>query len=207
MEHKNTILTILLVMLISLAIFAVIKLNKTPSSDKRNSNIYNEENESKIKIEEKKEELPRCIASFTTNITYPNEERTHNITTGCKYLNSVVIKSGETFSFNDTLGPFNEAQGYTESTGFDSDGKIIKIVGGGICQVSSTLYNAALMAKLEIVERNEHSAPVDYVAQGKDATICYPYVDLKFKNTLDSDITIKSNCDGEKVTVEFEINK
>ncbi len=207
MEHKNTILTILLVMLISLAIFAVIKLNKTHSSDKQNSNIYNVENESKIKIEEKKEELPRCIASFTTNITYPNEERTHNITTGCKYLNSVVIKAGETFSFNNTLGPFNEAQGYTESTGFDSDGKIIKIVGGGICQVSSTLYNAALMAKLEIVERNEHSAPVDYVAQGKDATICYPYVDLKFKNTLDSDITIKSNCDGEKVTVEFEINK
>lgn len=204
MEHKNTVLTILLVILISLAIFAVIKLNNKTSNNKDIINTYNEDNQNKVKVEETEEEFPKCIASFTTNITYPDESRTHNITTCCKYLNSVVIKSGETFSFNETLGPFNEEQGYTESTGFDSNGKIIKIIGGGICQVSSTLYNTALMANLVIVERNEHSAPVDYVAQGKDATICYPYVDLKFKNNLSSDITVKAVCDGKQVTVELE---
>lgn len=207
MEHKNTILTILLVILIGLAIFAIVRLNKTSANNNKTDQIYEEEAENKVNVKTKQENEPKCIASFTTNITYPDEARTHNITTGCKYLNSIVIKSGDTFSFNESLGPFNEDQGYTQSTGFDSDGKIIKIVGGGICQVSSTLYNTALMANLEIIERNEHSAPVDYVAQGKDATICYPYIDLKFKNTLDEDITIKANCDGKQVTVEFETKK
>lgn len=207
MEQKNAILTILLILLIGLAVFAVIKFN---NNSNENTEIYSEKN-NKIKVNDttpKKQSREtkiesKCIASFTTNITYPDDKRTHNVTTCCNYLNNTIIKSNEIFSFNDTLGPFNEEQGYTESTGFDSEGKIIKIIGGGICQVSSTLYNVALNSKFEIIERNEHSAPVDYVAQGKDATICYPYVDLKFKNTSNTDIKIKSNCDGKQVTIEF----
>lgn len=204
MERKNTILTILLVLLIGLAVFAVIKLSDNSIKDGKNNLVYEEKN-NKIDTNTnvKKPETDKCIASFTTKITYADSNRTHNITTCTNWLNGIVIKSGEVFSFNDTLGPFSEEQGYTESTGFDSDGKVIKMTGGGICQVSSTLYNTALNSKLEIIERNEHSAPVDYVAQGKDATICYPYVDLKFKNTTDSDITIKSICDGKTVTVEL----
>lgn len=212
MEQKNTVLTILLILLIALAVFAVIWFNKNNANKNEygsnsKNNIYEEiNNKSKTNENSGKDNTTKkdtCIANFTTNITYPDKKRTHNITTCCNYLNGKVIQSGKTFSFNDTLGPFNEDQGYTESTGFDADGKIIKIIGGGICQVSSTLYNVALNAKLEVIERNEHSAPVDYVAQGKDATICYPYVDLKFKNTTSSDITIKANCNGKQVTVEF----
>lgn len=208
MERKNNILTILLVLLIALAVFAVIKLKNGNTDDSKNNLIYEEKN-SKIdtntntNIATKKAKTDECIASFTTTLTYPDDKRTHNITTCCNWLNGTVIAAGEVFSFNDTLGPFSEEQGYTDSTGFDSDGKIIKIIGGGICQVSSTLYNTALISELEIIERNEHSAPVDYVPQGKDATICYPYVDLKFKNTTNSDITVKAICDGKTVTVEL----
>ncbi len=204
MEQKNTILTILLVLLISLGVFAIIKFNKNTNGKGKNI-IYDELNNqietNNLQKEEKIENV--CIASFTTNITYPDDKRTHNIITCCNYLNNSIIKVGQIFSFNDKLGPFSEEQGYTESTGFDAEGKIIQIVGGGICQVSSTLYNVALISKLEIIERNEHSAPVDYVAQGKDATICYPYVDLKFRNTSNSDITVKAICDGKQVTIEF----
>ena len=200
MKQRNTILTLLLILLIGLAVFAVIWFNKNDLEKVEN----NSNKVAEIYIESTanvKKDV--CIASFTTKITYPDEKRTHNVTTCCNYLNNTILESKKIFSFNDTLGPFNEEQGYVESTGFDSDGKIIKIIGGGICQVSSTLYNVALNSNLEIVERNEHSAPVDYVAQGKDATICYPYVDLKFKNNTNSDITIKANCDGNQVTIEF----
>lgn len=204
MEQKNTVLTILLILLISLAVFAVIWSNKTSfQKGKKLSNNTNKVYEEINNKADRNSAKDTCVASFATCITYPDEKRTHNVIICCNYLNNTIINADQTFSFNETLGPFSEEQGYTESTGFDSEGKIIKIIGGGICQVSSTLYNVALNAEFDIVERNEHSAPVDYVAQGKDATICYPYVDLKFKNTTTSDITIKANCDGKTVTVEF----
>lgn len=203
MKKSNTFLTIALILLIVIAIICTLVFNKPNKPLEPNITKPYEEANNKIKYvapEVKEEKI--CLASFTTNITYPDDARTHNIKTVCNYLNKTIIKSGEVFSFNNTLGPFNEEQGYTQSTGFDANGKIIKIIGGGICQVSSTLYNVALMSDFEIIERNEHSAPVDYVEQGKDATVCFPSVDLKFKNTTKYDLEILSSCDGNKVTVE-----
>lgn len=198
MKQNNIILTILLLTLIAVAIFAIFVFKK----DNSNTNVVPyEENAQYISKNTVQKDI--CLTSFSTNITYPDENRTHNIQVVCKALNALTLKNGETFSFNNSLGPINEYQGYIESTGFDSEGKIIKIIGGGICQVSSTLYNCALNCNMEIVERHEHSAPVDYVPQGKDATILYDTVDLKFKNTTNRDITIKAYCKNDKVTIEF----
>ncbi|MBR5227799.1 MAG: VanW family protein [Clostridia bacterium] len=198
MNKNNIILTIILIILIAVAIFAIYTFKGSA-----NISRVNPYEEAYKHIVPNKEEKNICLTSFSTKITYPDENRTHNIKTGCKYLNGLVIYQGDTFSFNEALGPFNEYQGYIESTGFNSEGEIIKIVGGGICQVSSTLYNCALNYNLEIVERHAHSAPVDYVPQGKDATILYDTVDLKFKNTTNKEITIKSYFKDESITVEF----
>lgn len=205
MKENNLGITIVLFLIILLAIVALVFFNRDESNTPTNITPYSEENRSYdlSQSNNKEKTEPICLASFTTSITHSNENRIHNIKTVCEYLNNHVIKSGEIFSFNDVLGPFNEEQGYVESTGFDSKGEIIKIIGGGICQVSSTLYNTALIANLEIVERHEHSAPVDYVPKGKDATVCYSEVDLKFKNTTKKDITVKSYCDGDTVKVEL----
>lgn len=197
MKQNNIGITILLGLIIVVAIGTIIFINNN------NTSPYQEENKS-INLPPtnmKKENI--CIASFTTNLTYPDNNRTHNIITACNNLNNYIIMADQTFSFNHVLGPFNENQGYVESTGFDSNGKVIKIIGGGICQVSSTLYNAALMADLEIIERHAHSAPVDYVPQGKDATVCYSNVDFKFKNTTNKNIIIKSICNGNNVKIEL----
>lgn len=201
---KQKTITMILIILIVISIFSVIYFNVLlPNQNINNNIIPYVENSNKLNVQKNEQNKTKCIASFTTEIKYPDENRTHNILNACNYLNNCNISKGEIFSFNEVLGPFSEEQGYVQSTGFDAEGKIIKIIGGGICQVSTTLYNAALIANFEIIERNEHSAPVDYVPQGKDATICYPYVDLKFKNTYGSDVFLKAKCDSKTVTIEL----
>ena len=113
------------------------------------------------------------------------------------------MSTGEEFSFNNTIGPMDEASGFKIATGFDSDGNLINVSGGGMCQVSSTLYNVALLANLEITERHAHSRRVNYVPAGKDATVYYPTLDLKFVNNSGSDIKITSECDGYTVTIRM----
>ncbi len=98
----------------------------------------------------------------------------------------------------------NEAQGFKKAVGFDSKGKKIKISGGGLCQISSTLYNAVLDANLEVTERHAHSRRVYYVPKDKDATILYGTLDLKFKNNSDSDIKIEATNDSTNVTITLK---
>ena len=143
------------------------------------------------------------IASFTSTL-YDNEEnRVYNITKACEILNGVVISNGSEFSFNDTIGPMGEENGYKLAKGFDDNGKIIDIPGGGMCQVSSTLYNVALLANLEITERHPHSRRVYYVPADKDATVYYPSLDLKFINNIGSDIKISAQNDNYSVTIKM----
>ena len=102
-----------------------------------------------------------------------------------------------------------ENEGYKKATGFDSNGNDIKVFGGGICQLSSTLYNTVLIAKLKVTERHAHSKRVYYVPKNKDATVFAGGPDLKFINITDSDIIINASTDGNKVTVKLikEIKK
>ncbi len=143
------------------------------------------------------------IASFTSTLYDKDANRVHNITLADSKLNNAIIKKGEEFSFNNTIGPMGEEQGYKEAVGFDSEGDKIKVFGGGMCQISSTVYNAALIAGLEITERHPHSRRVYYVPKDKDATVFYGSLDLKFKNNTDGDIKILATNDNQNVTIKF----
>ncbi len=115
------------------------------------------------------------IASFSTKITNKKDSnRQGNITITCSSLNNTIVKPGETFSFCDTVGPATASHGYKEANVI-IQGTETKGLGGGNCQVSSTLYNAVLAVpnELEVVERHPHSAPVPYIEEGKDAAVSY----------------------------------
>lgn len=132
--------------------------------------------------------------------------RIHNINVGVDTYNGMIIPQGEEFSFNENLGPVNGAAGYRPELVIKSFGTIPEY-GGGLCQVSSTMYRAALFSGLDITERSNHSYAVNYYAQvlghGLDATI-YPGVkDLKFKNNTDGDIVIHAFTNGTEATFNF----
>ena len=129
------------------------------------------------------------LQGVTTYFNSSDKNRSNNIAVGAKYINEVVVAPGEIFSFNKTVGEITRAKGYLDATTF-SGGKVVKGIGGGICQVSSTLYNVALKSNLEIVTRYAHSLPVGYVLPSLDATIYVGVQDLKFKNTREYPIKI-----------------
>lgn len=143
------------------------------------------------------------ISSFTSTL-YDNEEnRVFNITKACQILNGVTINPGEEFSFCNTIGPMGEENGFLKATGFDSQGKLIQVSAGGMCQVSSTLYNVALLANLEITERHPHSRRVYYVPADKDATVYYGSLDLKFINNTQDILKITAVNDNYSVTIKM----
>ncbi len=179
------------------------KLNINEVKDVKTDFNQNINNSNKVNVEKEiiYEEIE--IASFTSTL-YDNEEnRVFNITKACQSLNGVVIEPGQEFSFNDTIGPMGEENGYLKATGFDSQGKLIQVSAGGMCQVSSTLYNVALLANLEITERHPHSRRVYYVPADKDATVYYGSLDLKFINNTDEKIKITAENDNYSVTIKM----
>ncbi|MBE5821094.1 MAG: factor for cell wall maintenance or synthesis YoaR [Clostridiales bacterium] len=184
----------------------------TGCGDKQTNDIsYNVENqnyENNATSYTNEIELPKQeVASFYTNIYDKTENRMNNLRVAANNLSNTVIKSGEIFSFNETMGPSNKEKGYKEAKIFDAEGNVIEGYGGGICQISSTLYNAALELNLEIIERHAHSRKVQYVEEGKDAAISYNRLDLKFKNSLDYDLTIECKVDENKVYISLLGNR
>lgn len=184
-------------------------LGKEGMSNDKNSNPYNnikdEMNIDTNNIEKIKETE---ISTFSSSIYDKDENRVYNIELATSKLNGVIIKKNEEFSFNKTIGPMGEAQGYKKAIGFDTNGKKIKVFGGGMCQISSTLYNTALIANLEITERHPHSRRVYYVPKDKDATVYYNTLDLKFKNNTGNDLKIYATTDGTTVTIKmFKLEK
>lgn len=122
------------------------------------------------------------ISSFTTYFATTDQNRVNNLRVALNLLNGKVIMPGETFSYNSVVGGATAAQGFKPAATFVG-GRVTSEVGGGICQTVSTLYNTALLANLEIVQRKAHSLPVAYVPASRDATVYYPSIDFKFKNT------------------------
>lgn len=143
---------------------------------------------------------PNEISSFATTIHDKNENRVSNIKTAAEDLDGTVIEPGEIFSFNDSVGRRTKDKGYKEAPIF-VNGEKSKGVGGGVCQVSTTLYNAALEADLEIIERHRHSRKVSYVEEGKDATVVYNSKDLRFKNTKDYPIEIRVSVSEDEIRI------
>lgn len=161
-------------------------------------------------VQEKKEQIPTTtqptesqIATYTTTLYDKEQTRIENINLAISKLNGVIIENGSEFSFNNTIGPMDESNGFKKATGFDSNGKKIKISGGGICQISSTLYNSALIAGFEITERHPHSRRVYYVPKDKDATIFYGSLDLKFINNSGYKVRIDASATDSTVTINL----
>lgn len=172
------------------------------SSKLDNSNTAeNNTPETAIPKETQKPPVETQIATYTTTLYDKEKTRIENINLAISKLNGVIIENGAEFSFNNTIGPMDEKSGFKKATGFDGNGKKIKISGGGICQISSTLYNCALISGFQITERHPHSRRVYYVPKDKDATILYSSLDLKFINNSGSKVRIDASCTDSTVTI------
>ncbi len=160
--------------------------NSTTTNNSNNSN--NNEN-----IQNNIQNIEEEISTFSTKIYNLEYERQNNITITCNTLNDTIVSNGDTFSFCNTVGKATSERGYLEADIFDKNGKKIKGIGGGNCQVSTTLYNAILQVpQLVVTERHEHSNKVPYIQNGKDAAVAYDSYDLKFVNNYGYDIKIKA---------------
>jgi len=136
--------------------------------------------------------IKKVISTFETTLKGKENNTLYNIKKASDQMNGIILNPGENFLFNQLIGPAEREDGYKEST-IISNGQFTSGYGGGICQVSTTLYNAALLANLQIIERYNHSIYGDatnYVPLGRDAAIFYGYKDLKFKNSLEQPIVV-----------------
>ena len=146
------------------------------------------------------------IANFTTKIYSKDKNRQNNISITCSKLNKTIVNPGEIFSFCNTVGKATTAEGYKKADIFDKNGNKIKGIGGGNCQISTTLYNAVLkLNKLDVIERHKHSNYVPYIQKGKDAAVAYGSIDFKFKNNYDYSIKIYAESSPSNVIIK--INK
>ena len=191
---------ILLILIIGIVTFTLTgkKDDEGYVAEKMSSNNTDENiNISEEKVEEK-------IAEFSTRLPNDTQARDDNIKLACKTLDGTIVKAGNTFSFWDSLGSTTKEKGYKEAKTFTSDGKVTQSYGGGVCQISTTIYNAVLeVDRLEVKERHEHSRDVAYIEDGKDAAVSYGSADLKFKNTLDYDIKIEAKVEERRVIIKL----
>lgn len=149
-----------------------------------------------------KEVVEKCntvLGTYTTEYTDSAEGRAANLANGARLINNAIIYPGEVFSSYEYLTPFTEENGYYVAGAY-LQGKIIDSVGGGACQVTTTLYNAVLASELEVVERQPHSMTISYVDLSRDAAIAGTYKDFKFKNNTDVPILIEATTVGRKIT-------
>ena len=148
------------------------------------------------------EAFPEKLSSFSTRYDASNINRSTNIELAVAQINGKVLLPGETFSFNGTVGPRTKAKGYLLAGAY-SAGELVESYGGGVCQVSSTIYNSILYANLEVVQRSNHSSVVSYVDPGLDATVSYGSKDFKFKNSRKYAIKIKAEAKNGILTIQI----
>lgn len=142
-----------------------------------------------------KNNIGSCTTAYEDNIP-----RAENVELAAARINGVTVQPGSSFSFSAAILPRTRANGYVEAPIFIS-GKHGMGIGGGVCQVSSTLYAAMVSAGLPATERHAHSLPVDYLPAGLDATIAGDYLDLKFTNTFSTPLLIQASAEGGSLTV------
>ena len=142
--------------------------------------------------------------AYTTSFSDSTKNRQYNIRFGADKINGTILKPGDVFSANDTLGKRTRKNGWKNAGAYEN-GEVVQQAGGGVCQLSSTLYNAALYADMKIVERRNHSMPVHYVSKGRDATInsIGNLIDFKFENNTSSDVIIIAYTEGNNLHMEI----
>ena len=146
------------------------------------------------------------VASYTTYFNASDAGRNKNIELSAQAINDVIVGSGDTFSFNTVVGPRDEANGYQPAPEIINK-KLVMGIGGGICQTSSTLFNAVDQLPIKFVERHHHSLDVGYVPKGRDATVSYGTLDFRFQNTSDVAFLIKATYGQDFLTVEVRTSE
>lgn len=144
--------------------------------------------------------IKSTVAAFNTRFNEGDQDRSHNIRYACSKINNTIIMPGETFSMNEALGPRTIENGYKEANVIYKN-ELIKGPGGGVCQVTTTLYCSVLKACMDVVERMHHSLPLGYVKPGQDATIAEGNIDFKFSNNLGYAVAIKAFTSGNVLHV------
>lgn len=144
-------------------------------------------------------QITEVVAEYTSRYSEGNANRASNIKNAAKRMTGTILMPGDTFSFNGHLGRRTVANGF-KIAGVYNNGRHDFDIGGGICQVSGTLYNAVLLANLEIVKRYNHTYPVPYLPVGRDATVSYPAPDFQFRNNTEGPIAIAVQAGGGQIT-------
>lgn len=145
-------------------------------------------------------QLTDVLGTFTTSFSTSGKSRSANVVNGCNLINGTLLYPGEEFSTYETVSPFSQANGYYMAGSY-MNGKVVDSLGGGICQVSTTLYNAVLLSELEVTERHNHSMIVSYVDPSADAAIAESSgKDFKFINNTDYPIYIEGIIEGKNIT-------
>ncbi|MEN1937720.1 VanW family protein [Paenibacillus sp. 102] len=146
--------------------------------------------------------ITEVIAEYSTPMTGRNGSQSFNVNKSANTLSGAIVAPDETFSFNGRVGVTDAAHGYKSAAVF-LQGKVVQSAGGGVCQVSSTLYGAALRADLGVVARSNHSMPVHYLPLGQDAAVADYGPDLKFKNNTGKYIYIQAFSNGSSITTRI----
>ena len=151
---------------------------------------------------EKIRDINSVISSFSTTFNRKDVNRTSNIKLACSRIDNVLLMPGEEFSMNRELGPRTLANGYKQAP-IIFRSELVPGTGGGVCQVSSTLYNSVLLAGLKVTEREHHSIPLTYISPGRDATITEDSIDFKFRNNLGYPILVSAGVKGNRLDISI----
>lgn len=146
------------------------------------------------------------LSSYTTTFDANDIDRSYNIRVAASALDELLIPPGREFSFNEVVGPRSSEAGYKNAKIIVNQ-EFVDGLGGGVCQLSSTLYNSVMLADIKILDRTNHSIPVSYVPPGRDATVAYGYIDFRFKNTTPYYLYIKTIFNPSRITVKIYGNK
>lgn len=163
--------------------------------------VIDEQAKPKITAEDLKG-INTVLGTYSTTFNSGDTSRTHNIQLATDKINNVVIQPHQKFSFNVIVGERTAEAGYDDAPVF-MDGKLVPGIGGGICQVSSTLFNSALLSGMTIEERVPHYAPVGYIPAGRDATVAYGYIDFVFSNPYEHPIYVLAHTIGDTLTISI----
>lgn len=144
-------------------------------------------------------ELTHILGDFSTPLM-GSPDRVHNIRLSLQAINNTIVMPGEIFSFNEVVGERTPERGYRNAPIILGEA-VVPGVGGGVCQTSTTLYNAVRLAGLEIVERRIHSIAPSYIKHGMDAAVAWPYTDFKFRNDSASPVIVKAEVQKWRVRV------
>ncbi|MBE6915571.1 MAG: hypothetical protein E7471_02950 [Ruminococcaceae bacterium] len=154
-------------------------------------------------LQSSNELFSHTLSKVTTRYSAHKTNRVSNVKLAAKLVNGTVLNPGEVFSYNKVVGPRTTARGF-KAAGVFAGGEVVDGIGGGICQVSSTLYMASMYADLETVKRTNHAFYVDYAPKGEDATVVYGSIDFQFRNNTDAPIKIFATANNTSVTVTIK---